>query len=300
MPDRKTCFVIMPNSDVSGYEPDHWNLVFSLLIEPVCRGLDFDVTLEAKVHQSHNIVLDIVRRLAKSDLVICDLSSVNPNVMYELGVRHVYELPVVLLKDERTRDVFDVSGIRYCNYDSSLRHDLVEKAREALRKFIENETEQTSSSVPTSPVTILGLHKQIARRPSGEEPRVTLLQADVESLRSQVSSLTANVDALRNTSLMNSIGASLYPPTVLQSVVTRTPDGGLIVRPASGELRFGGRGLIANAMEVSAEDLARIASNPSSDESVHGPEGAKEDLARIAVNPGPGARPGEASPPKKP
>lgn len=44
-------------------------------------------------------------------MAICDLSSRNPNVMYELGIRQAYGKKVVLIQDDATDKIFDVAGI---------------------------------------------------------------------------------------------------------------------------------------------------------------------------------------------
>ena len=72
----------------------------------------------------------------KADLVLCDLSSRNSNVMYELGLCHAYEKKVVLLKDEKTPKTFDVQGIRTIAYSSDLRIDKIKDALESVSSAI--------------------------------------------------------------------------------------------------------------------------------------------------------------------
>ena len=69
-------------------------------------------------------------------MVICDISTRNANVMYELGIRHAYDKPVVLVKDKITDNIFDIQGIRYIEYDSRLRIDNVCLDVEKIKKSI--------------------------------------------------------------------------------------------------------------------------------------------------------------------
>ena len=72
-------------------------------------------------------------------MAVCDLSDQNPNVLYELGLRQAYDKPVVLIKDDITKEIFDVSGI---NYDGNIeatelmknsRGRIVKKLKQAIK-----------------------------------------------------------------------------------------------------------------------------------------------------------------------
>ncbi|CAM8566662.1 hypothetical protein [Enterobacter asburiae] len=118
-----TCFVIMPIADTAGYEPSHFDRVYKHLIQPACIKANFKAVRADEISNTNFIVLDILRRIVESDIAICDLSSRNPNVMYELGLRQAFNKKTVLIKDEKTTNPFDVQGFRYCSYDSALRID---------------------------------------------------------------------------------------------------------------------------------------------------------------------------------
>jgi len=83
--------------------------------------------------------VDIIKKIINTPLCICDLSSKNPNVYFELGFRQAFDLPVVLIKDLRTDRVFDIQGLRTIEYDDSLRVDSVDSFKEKLVAAI-NET----------------------------------------------------------------------------------------------------------------------------------------------------------------
>jgi predicted nucleotide-binding protein len=73
-----------------------------------------------------------VKHLLETDLVIADLSNLNPNVMYELGIRHAVGKPVVIFADPTQRLPFDISTLRVILVDA-LDLDSVTKARHLLR-----------------------------------------------------------------------------------------------------------------------------------------------------------------------
>lgn len=125
---KKTCFVIMPIADVLGYDQGHFRRVYDYIIVPACTKAGFVPTLASDVKSSNLIIADILKRILDADMIVCDLSSRNPNVLYELGIRQAFDLPVALLKDDETKETFDIQGIRYVEYDKQLRIDLVDKA----------------------------------------------------------------------------------------------------------------------------------------------------------------------------
>ena len=89
-------------------------------------------------------------------MAICDMSSRNPNVFYELGLRHAFNLKTTLIKDKKTSRAFDIAGLRSVEYDESLRVDEVEKAIKAIAEAIK-ETEKMTSEEPNSIIQLLGL-----------------------------------------------------------------------------------------------------------------------------------------------
>ena len=84
------------------------------------------------------------------------MSSRNPNVFYELGLRHAFNLKTTFIKHKKTVRAFDITGLRSVEYDESLRVDEVEKAIEAIADAIE-ETEKMTSEEANSNIQLLGL-----------------------------------------------------------------------------------------------------------------------------------------------
>ena len=76
--------------------------------------------------------------LIASKLAICDLSSRNPNVMFELGIRQAYGLPTVLISDTATQRIFDVDLIRCVYYDQCLEYRAVLDAQNRVEQAIKD------------------------------------------------------------------------------------------------------------------------------------------------------------------
>ncbi|MDL1893462.1 tetratricopeptide repeat protein, partial [Sphingobacteriales bacterium CHB3] len=78
-------FVAMPFGVKEGID---FNKVYSDLIKPALESAGFDVFRADEEIRGGNIRTDMFQELLLADLVVADLSIDNPNVWYELGVRH--------------------------------------------------------------------------------------------------------------------------------------------------------------------------------------------------------------------
>jgi len=126
----------MPISDCDGYPVGHFSEVFRDLIVPAVEEAGYVCELATTTNSAHLIQLDVVTKVATADLCICDLSTNNPNVLFEYGIRQAFDKPTVLIKDKITKRIFDLSGFRDIEYDPSLRHSQVIETRQLITKAI--------------------------------------------------------------------------------------------------------------------------------------------------------------------
>ena len=139
--DKKPeCFVIMPISDRSEYPKGHFRKVYDWIFKPACEAAGYAPKLASDVKRTNLIHKDILTRLLKAPMVLCDLSNQNPNVMYELGIRQAFDKPVVLVKDMQTETVFDTGIFRYTEY-AGLEYGAVVEAVSNIAQAIKSTTE---------------------------------------------------------------------------------------------------------------------------------------------------------------
>ncbi len=122
----RKCFVAMPISTpanrVADYEgdADHFGHVLEYLISPALREVGYQVIPPA-ASGSTVIQAEIVKNLVQSDLVLSDVSTLNANVMLELGIRIALDRSICLIRDDLTLTLpFDTSIINTYTYASSL------------------------------------------------------------------------------------------------------------------------------------------------------------------------------------
>lgn len=145
------CFVMMPFSATEGYEDNHFQNVYKYIIKPAVINAGFEPLRVDEDRICDSIITKIVDNLVNCDMAICDLSSRNPNVMYELGIRQAYGKKVVLIQDDKTQRIFDVAGINTILYKSGrVYEDVVFSQTEissAIKETFENKSQISLMSI---------------------------------------------------------------------------------------------------------------------------------------------------------
>jgi nucleoside 2-deoxyribosyltransferase len=113
----------MPISAIDGCTADHWAEVKAVVVEAVESIEDprFVVRLVSDSDESGVIQKRIVQNVYNSDIIVCDVSAKNPNVMFELGLRLAFDKPTVIIKDDTTDYSFDTGIIEHVAYPRDLR-----------------------------------------------------------------------------------------------------------------------------------------------------------------------------------
>src|SRR6266478_4733625 len=78
-------FVAIPFGTKEGI---NFNIVYNEYIKPALTNAEFEVFRADEEQRAGDIRTDMFQELLLADLVVVDLSIDNPNVWYELGVRH--------------------------------------------------------------------------------------------------------------------------------------------------------------------------------------------------------------------
>jgi ADP-ribose pyrophosphatase len=155
---QKTCFVIMPYGEKSDADGNKINLdvIYEFIIKKAIEDMDKQNGLQIKcvrcdkIEESGSIHTEMFDHIAKDDVAIVDLTTLNPNVFYELGIRHALKRCVtVLIKSQTTSNIpFNIQGLRVISYDAA-DVDSYALIREKIQKFIKN---GLSKDIKDSPV----------------------------------------------------------------------------------------------------------------------------------------------------
>ncbi len=118
----KKCFVIMPFKQQGSPEHAHFRALLDNVLKPTIERFGYEVTRADDHKRVGSITKDIIVPLATADLVVADLTEVNPNVFYELGVRHALRGygTIMIMDESQTTIPFDVTAYRVIKFRSTL------------------------------------------------------------------------------------------------------------------------------------------------------------------------------------
>lgn len=138
---KKTCGLIMPISAIGEYDEEHWKEVKECL-EDTITEMGFEVRMVSDSDLNLLIPSNIVQALFQDDIIICDISGVNPNVMFELGLRIGFNKSYIILFDEKQKIPFDINTISCLKYPSTLNKVQMKKFEKNLRERIEKTVQE--------------------------------------------------------------------------------------------------------------------------------------------------------------
>ncbi|MBI4296715.1 MAG: hypothetical protein HY667_06330 [Chloroflexi bacterium] len=107
--DPSLCFVLMP------FKPE-FNRIYESVLQPTIKAAGLNPLRADEIFSPTPIVEDIWVHIAKSRLVIADVTDKNPNVFYELGLAHAIGAPVIVITRNKEDIPFDIAYIRYLLY----------------------------------------------------------------------------------------------------------------------------------------------------------------------------------------
>lgn len=184
---QKECFIIMPISDVEGYSKGHFKHVYENIIYPSCELAGYQAVRADEVKATNLIHLDILKKLIDAPIAICDLSTRNPNVLFELGIRQAFDKPVVLIQESGTPKIFDIAPLRYLEYSKEMKyHEVLRSQNELKDAILATVAAEGDAGNVNSIVKLLALNKP-AKIPElkGEKEGLAfgILQAEMREMR---------------------------------------------------------------------------------------------------------------------
>lgn len=172
------CFVIAPIGPPRSDTRDQTEGLLDEAIRPVVKGFGLDVTAPHEIAEAGSIPKQVIQHLLGAELVIADLTDLNPNVMYELAVRHAKGKPVVPIAERDTSLPFDITTQRTIFYEDSM-HGL-SQLKPTLKDAVD---EALSDDSPDNPIYNAQQDFQIREAVAGDDAMEYLLDRidDIES-----------------------------------------------------------------------------------------------------------------------
>ena len=186
----KVCFIITPIGKEGTEIRKNADEVLEYIINPVCDSFGYSVVRADKMTNSGLITKAIIEQIISADLVIADLTGSNPNVFYELAIRHSYRKPAIQIIKGDVNIPFDIANMRTISYETTLSGaDLAKKDIEAMMQAIENgETDHN----PVSEVSAL---LNISENSAVENAEIlSTLLLEVQQIPDSMKELESNIE----------------------------------------------------------------------------------------------------------
>jgi len=152
---ESTCFYITPIGDEGSEYRKHSDLFLGTFIEPAVEPFKLRVIRADQIDKPGVITKQVISYLLKSRLVIADLSFHNPNVFYELAIRHACRMPTVQIIRSSDKIPFDIGQLRTVKIDCTDIFSLVPKI-ETYKTEITNQIRRAleDPDATDNPITI--------------------------------------------------------------------------------------------------------------------------------------------------
>lgn len=184
---EKDCFVIAPIGEAESDTRRRSDQILKHVISPALRDCGYRAIRADQISEPGMITSQVIQRIVDDPLVIADLTERNPNVFYELAIRHAIRKPLVQLIKKGEQIPFDVAGTRTIHVDH---HDLdsVEQAKLEICAQVRS-LEKNPANLET-PISV-SLDLQLLRQSDNPEQRSL---ADVLSVVSELRSTVIGIE----------------------------------------------------------------------------------------------------------
>lgn len=273
--ESKCCFVISPIGDEASDTRIRSDKMLKYVIREAAEPLGYRVMRADEIGEPGVITSQVVQHILDDPILIADLTDENPNVYYELALRHSAKMPAVHIIEANQRIPFDLGGTRTIHVDHT---DLesVDRAKGQLREQIKAvEDNPTSFDNPIS----MAMDLQSLRESGDPFKRstaeiISMLQEIRATVRRSVGGpvvpralirdLRAGIEAIQD--VMSDARFQTTEPATDQAFnqIRATIHGPLTKAVNYLERRFGdrGAGLLARELLATDEALGRLAPAP--------------------------------------
>lgn len=202
----KICFVIAPIGEEGSETRKRSDQILKHVIKPAAADCGYKAIRADEISEPGIITSQVIQHIVDDPLIIADLTERNPNVFYELALRHALKKPLVQIIKKGEQIPFDVAGMRTISVDHQ-DLDSVEEARNEITAQIKAVENKSPEQIET-PISV-SLELQLLRQSDNPEQR------SLADLLSAVSELRSGLD---NIEKKMSSPESLLPPSYFRNI----------------------------------------------------------------------------------
>jgi hypothetical protein len=153
----------------------------------VLRDLGYSASAAHEMYKPGSITRQVIQRTIHDELVIANLTGLNPNVMYEVAIRHCAKMPLVLMVEIGTELPFDISDERTIFYHN----DMYEV--EVLKKKLKSTVESALNDPDIDNPVYRSEHKRVIKGLATPGSTESAIFSELENLSDKISSLSTSI-----------------------------------------------------------------------------------------------------------
>ena len=209
MEEKKTCFVVTPIGDESTDIRRHIDGIIDQAIIPAINK-EFDVKVAHREYEVGSINDRVIRRVYDSDLVIANLTTLNPNVMFELAIRYSFGKPTIVIAEKGTKlpfDIIDENTIFYINDPAG-----AAELKETIKRFVEKLDWNNSTYGPVySAINKAAMLEKIETGvEEGSKAVFSFLVQKIEHLEKEIKSVFLNAQSDNDLFNLDMVNSAVY------------------------------------------------------------------------------------------
>jgi hypothetical protein len=175
----KIAFVICPIGETESEIRKRSDQILNHIITPVVAERGYKAIRADQISEPGIITSQVINHLINDDLVIADLTGHNPNVFYELAIRHAIKKPVVQMIQKGESIPFDVSTSRTISIDHKDLDSVAEAKKELIKQIQAVEKDPAKVDSPIS----MAVDLQVLKR--SQNPQLKIM-ADLRSMMNEL------------------------------------------------------------------------------------------------------------------
>jgi hypothetical protein len=145
----KSCFVIAPIGQPASDTRKRSDKILKHVVRKAVEDFGYSVTRADEIDHSGQITSQVISRIMEDELVVADLTDLNPNVFYELALRHALRKPFIQIAEVGTDIPFDLQNQRTILVD----HRDLDSAAEACHRIANAISDIESGSAVETPMS---------------------------------------------------------------------------------------------------------------------------------------------------
>lgn len=184
----RECFVLSPIGANGSEIRRHADQFFRHIVQPACKENGYHASRADRLDEAGVITHQILARIARAPLLIADLTSQNPNVFYELAIRHALQQPIIHMARVGEKLPFDIAGFRTIFFDLTDPDSVIE-AKNTLDRYI-----KSLDTIPfAGPIQIAVSVSQLESSANPQDVTLTEIMQSVSDLRNDFRSFRDEV-----------------------------------------------------------------------------------------------------------